>query len=85
METLLDPAGKMKNMMLTYAVRDGIINHCGEVRQTVLRPREHVVPLESITRPNEYEPIPGKDASSKLLIKSPIWAEILKTPCACAS
>lgn len=56
METLLDPAGKMKNMMLTYAVRDGIINHCGEVRQTVLRPREHVVPLESITRPNEYEP-----------------------------
>lgn len=56
METLPDPAGCMKNMMLTYAVRDGIINHCGEVRQTVLRPREEAIPLESITRPNEYEP-----------------------------
>ena len=55
-ETLLDPAGHMKNMMLTYAVRDGIINHCGEVRQTVLRPREEAIPLEAIQKPNEYEP-----------------------------
>ncbi len=55
-ETLLDPAGRMKNMMLTYAVRDGIVSHCGEVRQTVVRPREDAVPLETITRPSEYEP-----------------------------
>lgn len=55
-ETLLDPAGRMKNMMLTYAVRDGIISHCGEVRQTVLRPRDEALPLETMTRPGEYEP-----------------------------
>lgn len=56
METLLDPVGMMKNLMLTYAVRDGIICHCGEVKQSVLRPREDPVPLEEITKPNEYEP-----------------------------
>ncbi|MCH4188072.1 MAG: HD domain-containing protein [Megasphaera sp.] len=55
-ETLLDPAGKIKNLMLTYAVRDGIISHCGEVRQTVLRPRKKAVDLNHIERPNEYEP-----------------------------
>ncbi|MCH4179497.1 MAG: HD domain-containing protein [Megasphaera sp.] len=55
-ETLLDPTGRTQNLMLTYAVRDGIISHCGEVRQTVLRPRRKAIPLESITRPNEYEP-----------------------------
>lgn len=56
METLLDPVGNTKNLMLTYAVRDGIISHCGEVRQSVLRPRDEAIPLESISHPNEYEP-----------------------------
>lgn len=56
METLLDPKGRTQNLMLTYAVRDGIISHCGEVRQEVLRPREEAVPLEEITRPAQYEP-----------------------------
>lgn len=55
-ETLLDPAGRTMNLVLTYAVRDGIISHCGEVRQTVLRPREKAIDLKSITKPNEYEP-----------------------------
>lgn len=55
-ETLLDPQGKTENLMLTYAVRDGIISHCGEVRQNVLRPRDEALPLETITRPSEYEP-----------------------------
>ncbi|ERT58152.1 deoxyguanosinetriphosphate triphosphohydrolase family protein [Megasphaera vaginalis (ex Srinivasan et al. 2021)] len=55
-ETLLDPAGRTSNLMLTYAVRDGIISHCGEVRQTVLRPRREALDLDVIRRPNEYEP-----------------------------
>lgn len=55
-ETLLDPAGQTKNLMLTYAVRDGIISHCGEVRQTSLRPRTEAIPLESISKPNEFQP-----------------------------
>lgn len=55
-ETLLDPQGRTENLMLTYAVRDGIISHCGEVRQNVLRPRAEAIPLEVIRRPSEYEP-----------------------------
>lgn len=56
METLLDPTGKTQNLMLTYAVRDGIISHCGEVRQHILRPRDEAMPLSEITRPSQYEP-----------------------------
>lgn len=55
-ETLLGPDGKTTNMMLTYAVRDGIISHCGEVKAEVVRPRQAAVVLESIEKPNEYEP-----------------------------
>ena len=55
-ETLYDPEGKMSNLMLTYAVRDGIISHCGEVRQTMLRPRMEAIDLALIKKPNEYEP-----------------------------
>ena len=55
-ETLLDPAGRTSNLMLTYAVRDGIICHCGEVHQTVLRPRTEAIALESISKPNQCEP-----------------------------
>lgn len=42
--------------MLTYAVRDGIICHCGEVNQTVLRPRDEDIDLSVMTKPNEYAP-----------------------------
>lgn len=68
-ETLLDPLGWTDNLMLTYAVRDGIISHCGEVRQSVLRPREEAIPLEAITRPNEYEPYTWEGCVVKLADK----------------
>ena len=55
-ETLLDPAGKTSNLMLTYAVRDGIISHCGEMKQTVLRPRKEYVDLNEVERAGEFEP-----------------------------
>ena len=55
-ETLLDPAGKTQNLMLTYAVRDGIISHCGEVRSIVLRPRGEALELEEIPGPGRYDP-----------------------------
>ena len=32
-ETLEDPEGNEKNLDLTYAVRDGLICHCGEIDQ----------------------------------------------------
>jgi len=55
-ETLKDPKGNEKNLNLTYAVRDGIISHCGEVNENAIFPREENHPLESIKRPSQYQP-----------------------------
>lgn len=55
-ETLQDQKGNEKNLNLTYAVRDGIINHCGEVNENVIKPRKEYIDLKTISRPNEYAP-----------------------------
>ena len=48
--------GYRRNLNLTYAVRDGIISHCGEVNDKVLFPREEAIQLSDYTKPNEYKP-----------------------------
>lgn len=48
--------GYRGNLNLTYAVRDGIISHCGEVNDKVLFPREEAIDLNIYTKPNEYKP-----------------------------
>ena len=49
--------GKKKNLNLTYAVRDGIISHCGEVTEDVLFPRKEAINLEKeYDEPSEYAP-----------------------------
>lgn len=48
--------GDRINLNLTYAVRDGIISHCGEVNDKVLFPRKEAVNLNTYTKPNEYMP-----------------------------
>lgn len=55
-ELLEDNQGKMQNLNLTYAVRDGIISHCGEIDENVLRPREEFIDLSNYNKPNEYSP-----------------------------
>ena len=55
-ETLEAPSGKHNNLNLTYAVRDGIISHCGEVDENALYPRDEFMDLNTIARPNEYKP-----------------------------
>lgn len=45
-----------KNLDLTYAVRDGIISHCGEVDQNGLRPREELIDLKDFTSAGQYQP-----------------------------
>ena len=55
-ELLEDDKGKLKNLNLTYAVRDGIISHCGEIDENSLRPREEAIDLNEYTMPNEYAP-----------------------------
>jgi dGTPase len=55
-ETLEGPDGNHCNLSLTYAVRDGIISHCGEVDENALKPREEPVDLHSIQRHSQYQP-----------------------------
>ena len=55
-DTILGPDGKEHNLGLTYAVRDGIISHCGEVDQEALRPRTEYIQLEQISSANQYQP-----------------------------
>ena len=55
-ELLEDNEGNFKNLNLTYAVRDGIISHCGEIDENTLKPREEAIDLNNYTKPNEYAP-----------------------------
>ena len=55
-ETLEDHSGNHINLQLTYAVRDGIICHCGEVDENALFPRSNSVDLSLAQKPNEYNP-----------------------------
>ncbi len=55
-ETLQDPEGAERNLNLTYAVRDGLICHCGEIDQQGLRPRTETMNLYDIKRPGMTNP-----------------------------
>ena len=55
-ELLEDTNKNMQNLNLTYAVRDGIISHCGEVDENGLKPREECINLEEYKLPNQYSP-----------------------------
>lgn len=55
-ETLPDHNGIEHNLNLTYAVRDGIVCHCGEVDENSIFPREDVFDLHSIEKSNQFAP-----------------------------
>jgi dGTPase len=55
-ETLQDSDGHEQNLNLTYAVRDGILFHCGEVLDSVLYPRDEYMDLESIDSAAKHPP-----------------------------
>lgn len=46
-----------KNLNLTYAVRDGIISHCGEIDENGLKPRSNFINFEQFEKPGQYQPI----------------------------
>lgn len=52
-ETLPNPEGKENNLDLTYAVRDGIICHCGEVKSIAIFPRNDAIDLNDIQNAGE--------------------------------
>lgn len=55
-ELLEDTDGNYQNLNLTYAARDGIISHCGEIDERCLKPREDFINLIDYTKPNMYAP-----------------------------
>ena len=58
-ETLPNYSGYKENLNLTYAVRDGIVCHCGEVNENSIKPRDVYIDLELIEKgrfmPYTYE------------------------------
>ena len=55
-ELLEDTNQSLQNLNLTYAVRDGIISHCGEVNENYIKPRTEYINLSTYSYPNEYSP-----------------------------
>ncbi|SCH66881.1 deoxyguanosinetriphosphate triphosphohydrolase family protein [Romboutsia sp. 1001713B170207_170306_H8] len=55
-ETLPTQIDEEINLDLTYAVRDGIICHCGEVKSKPLFPRENKIDLNLISKPGQVSP-----------------------------
>lgn len=47
---------EMENLNLTYAVKDGIISHCGEIDENGLKPREEFIDLYEYKYANQYKP-----------------------------
>lgn len=55
-ELLENPDGDRFNLDLSYGVRDGIISHCGEIDENMLRPRDEFIDLYDYSFPNEFAP-----------------------------
>ena len=55
-ELLEDTERFKQNLDLTYAVRDGIISHCGEIDENCLKPRKEFIYLNDYKFPNQYAP-----------------------------
>ena len=68
-ETLPDHNGIEHNLNLTYAVRDGIICHCGEVDENSIFPREDAFDLYSIQKANHYAPFTWEGCVVKIADK----------------
>ncbi len=68
-ELLSDPQGVKRNLNLTYAVRDGIISHCGEIDENGLRPREEAIDLNTFDRPGRFMPYTWEGCAVKIADK----------------
>ena len=69
LELLEDDKSIRKNMNLTYAVRDGIISHCGEVDENNLFPRKDAVDLKEFKKASDFSPFTWEGCVVKLADK----------------
>jgi len=64
--TLESNDGIKRNLNLTYAVRDGLISHCGEVDENGIKPRAENIDLNLIQETNQYPPFTWEAAVVKI-------------------
>lgn len=69
LELLEDDKSLRKNMNLTYAVRDGIVSHCGEVDENRLFPRSEAVSLKTFKKASDFSPYTWEGCVVKLADK----------------
>lgn len=70
LKLLEDHHGVKQNLCLSYAVRDGIVSHCGEMDENALRPRTSKVDLEKeYLRPNQFQPFTWEGCLVKIADK----------------
>ncbi len=55
-ELLEDNDHCQHNLNLTYAVRDGIISHCGEMNQKYIQKRDFIIDLDEYQYAGQYNP-----------------------------
>ncbi len=65
-ELLEDDYRVFRNLNLTYAVRDGIISHCGEVDENGLKPRQEYIDLNDFNECGQYQPFTWEGCVVKL-------------------
>ena len=66
LEFLRDIAGIKRNLNLTYAVRDGIIGHCGNPKISGQKPRDEFIDMKKFNEPNKYDPFTWEGCVVKL-------------------
>lgn len=57
------------NLDLTYAVRDGIVAHCGEIDANGIHPRDKYIDLIDFNTPGQYEPFTWEGCVVKIADK----------------
>ena len=68
-ELLEDNYNVQKNLDLSYAVRDGIISHCGEIDQNGIIPRDIAIPIDDFNSPGKYQAITWEGCVVKIADK----------------
>ena len=68
-EMLEDNYRNYRNLDLTYAVRDGILSHCGEVDENGIFPRDISTPIEDFDAPGKYQAVTWEGCVVKIADK----------------
>lgn len=68
-DLLEDNYNVLQNLNLTYAVRDGIISHCGEVDENGIFPRDVSILIEDFNKAGKYQAVTWEGCVVKLADK----------------